>query len=180
MYKIGLTSTMSCGKTTLIKALQQHPQFKDYYIATERSKYLRDLGIRLNTDSTLLGQTIFAAERSSELMRENLLTDRTIIDVIAFTNSANSIPYYMAHDFEKLYSNLIAEYDFIFYISPNGMSIEDNGVRETNADYRMKIDTEIQGLLRKYSHKIKNLYTIEGMTVEERVNFIVDKCFPKK
>ncbi len=47
--KIGLAGTMSVGKTTLVKALSELDRFKDYYIATERSKYLRDLGIPLNT-----------------------------------------------------------------------------------------------------------------------------------
>lgn len=173
--KIGICGTVSVGKTTLIKTLALHPQFKSYNISTERSKYLRDLGIKLNTDSTLLGQSIFAAERSSELMRENLLTDRTIIDVIAFTNSAKSIPHYITHDFEKLYSNIISEYDYIFYISPEGMNIENNNVRETDPEYRNKIDNEIQGIVRKYRHKIKNYYEIKGMDVDERINFMLDK-----
>ncbi len=81
--KIGLAGTMSVGKTTLAKALGELDQFKDHNVQTERSKYLRDLGIPLNTDSTLKGQTIFLAERCSELMRENVITDRTVIDVIA-------------------------------------------------------------------------------------------------
>ena len=51
--KIGLCGTMSVGKTTLVKALKELPEFKDYKFATERSKYLSDLGIPLNTDSTL-------------------------------------------------------------------------------------------------------------------------------
>ena len=51
--KIGFTGTISAGKTTLVKALSELSQFKDYHIAVERSKYLRDLGIPLNTDSTL-------------------------------------------------------------------------------------------------------------------------------
>ena len=51
--KIGLCGTMSVGKTTLVNALKELPEFADYNFATERSKYLRDLGIPLNTDSTL-------------------------------------------------------------------------------------------------------------------------------
>jgi len=94
--KIGLAGTMSVGKTTLVKALSELPQFKDYFVATERSKYLRDLGIPLNTDSTLNGQFVFLAERASELLRENVLTDRTIWDVCAFTLGAKSI-----NDFDK-------------------------------------------------------------------------------
>ncbi len=38
---------MSVGKTTLVNALKELPEFKDYFFATERSKYLRDLGIPL-------------------------------------------------------------------------------------------------------------------------------------
>ena len=57
--KIGLCGTMSVGKTTLVNALKDLPLFKNYNFATERSKYLNDLGIPLNTDSTLKGQTVF-------------------------------------------------------------------------------------------------------------------------
>ena len=64
MAKKGLCGTISVGKTTLVNALKELEQFKDYETATERSKYLRDQGISLNTDSTLKGQLVFAAERS--------------------------------------------------------------------------------------------------------------------
>ena len=89
--RIGFTGTVSVGKTTLVNSLKELPEFKDYFFATERSKYLRDLGIPLNTDSTLKGQSIFLAERCSELISENIITDRTVIDVIAFTLNAESI-----------------------------------------------------------------------------------------
>ncbi len=46
--KIGLCGTMSVGKTTLVKALEYEVEFIDYKFTTERSKYLRDLGIPLN------------------------------------------------------------------------------------------------------------------------------------
>ena len=66
--RIGLCGTMSVGKTTLVNALKDLPEFKTYEFRTERSKYLRDMGIPLNTDSTLKGQIVFAAERAAELM----------------------------------------------------------------------------------------------------------------
>ena len=91
--KIGLCGTMSVGKTTLVNELKKLGQFKGYEFATERSEYLMNLGIPLNTDSTLKGQTIFLAERVAELMKENVITDRTILDVIAFTNLAKSIDW---------------------------------------------------------------------------------------
>ena len=100
--KIGLCGTMSVGKTTLVKALKKLPEFKKYNFATERSKYLNDLGIPLNTDSTLKGQTVFLAERCAELMNKNVITDRTIIDVMAFTMNAKSIEQIRGNTEERI------------------------------------------------------------------------------
>jgi len=169
--KIGFTGTMSVGKTTLVNALRELPEFAHHTFATERSKYLRDLGIPLNTDSTIKGQVVFLAERASELMCENVITDRTIIDVMAFTRLAKSIPYYMGDDFEQLSSHLIREYDYIFYISPEGVELEDNGVRTIDEKYRMNIDAEIKKIINSYKSKIKTYVELSG-TTEERIQKI--------
>jgi GTPase SAR1 family protein len=171
--KIGLTGTMSVGKTTLVNALQKLPQFKNYKFATERSKYLRDLGIPLNTDSTLKGQTVFLAERCAELMHDNLITDRTIIDVMAFTMNAQSINVLDKDRFEQYASSFLGEYDYVFYISSEGLPIEDNGVREINPTYRHLIDTSIEYLLQSYAYKLKSAHTISGST-EERIEQILN------
>ena len=130
--KIGLCGTMSVGKTTLVNELKKLEQFKDYEFATERSKYLMDLGIPLNTDSTLKGQTIFLAERVAELMKENVIMDRTVLDVMAFTACSNTIDFKDKEYFEDYARVFVGDYDYIFYISPEGTIMEDNGVRETN------------------------------------------------
>ncbi len=166
--RIGLCGTMSVGKTTLVNALKQLDQFKDYNFATERSEYLMNLGIPLNTDSTLKGQTVFLAERCAELMRDNIITDRTILDVIAFTNSAKSIDYKDKEIFEQYAVEFLREYDYIFYISPEGIGIEDNGVRETDEYYRDLIDFSITTLIKRYGHRINNIEVIKGST-EERI-----------
>ena len=156
---------MSVGKTTLVNALKELPEFKDYYFRTERSKHLMNLGIPLNTDSTLKGQLVFASERAAELMQEKIITDRTVIDVMAFCDLSKSMD--SAH---KFYLNatltfLIKEYDILFYVSPEGVEIEDNGVRETNAEYRDAIDKKIKSLVQMHR---SNAITIKG-TVEERI-----------
>ena len=156
---------MSVGKTTLVNALRELPQFEGYHFVTERSEHLRDLGIPLNTDSTLKGQLVFAAERSIELMQENIITDRTIIDVMAFCDLSKSM-----NAAEKFYINatltfLIDEYDIIFYVSPEGVKIEDNGVRETNAKYRKAIDKKIKSIIQMHR---SNAITLKG-TTEERI-----------
>ena len=170
--KIGLCGTMSVGKTTLVNALQDTKQFKDYVFRTERSKFLMEQGIPLNTDSTLKGQTIFLAERCSELIQENIITDRTVIDVMSFTQNAKSIPYQDKEAFEKYASEFIYDYDVIFYISPKGIDVEDNGVRETNVEYRDLIDDTIVELIQKYGHRAGNIEMISGST-EERIEQIL-------
>jgi deoxyadenosine/deoxycytidine kinase len=166
--KIGFCGTMSVGKTTLVNALKELPEFKDYTFRTERSKYLMELGIPLNNDSTLKGQCVFLAERASELMVENIITDRTIIDIIAFTKAAKSIDYHEAEDFIQLATRLLSEYDYLFYVSPEGVDMENNGVRETDLEYRDLIDSIIKHQLESNKWKIKNLIYIKGST-EERI-----------
>lgn len=174
--KIGLCGTMSVGKTTLVDALKSVSEFKYFVTRTERSKELMAMGIPLNTDSTVKGQAVFLAERASELMVEKIITDRTIIDVMAFAKCSESMYYFEADDFCDFASHMLSEYDYIFYVSPEGVEIEDNGVRETDADYRKTIDESIQLLLIKYRHKIKNLVEIKGST-EERIKLIKQAIF---
>jgi nicotinamide riboside kinase len=172
--KIGLCGTVSVGKTTLVNALKEVEQFKDYEFATERSKYLRDQGIALNTDSTLKGQIVFAAERALELMKENIITDRTIYDVMAFTFSAESISDFEKRDFADLMFRLAKEYDVIIYVSPEGVEIEDNGVRTIDAKYRDSIDKAIKLMLDEWPPN--KLIEIKG-TTEERIETIKGALF---
>ena len=169
--KVGFCGTMSVGKSTLVKELSKLPEFKHYMFETEKSKEIRDKGVKLNTESTILGQIIFASYRAEELLHPNIITDRTIIDVIAFTELSRSIPFYQKVDFRSLAYNLISEYDYIFYISPEGVDIEDNGVRTIDPVYRMAIDNEIQSICNKHVGQIKNYAELTGST-EERIHKI--------
>ena len=167
--KIGFCGTMSVGKTTLVKALQEIPELKGYKFATERSQYLNSLGIPLNHETTIEGQTIFLAERVTELMQPDIVTDRTIIDVMAFTKCARKTSYIDGDAFEEYAKRFIYLYDYMFYISPEGVEMEDNGIRETNLEYRKEIDEEIQKLVLKH----RPIYhTIKGST-EERIKQIL-------
>jgi nicotinamide riboside kinase len=168
--RIGLTGTMSCGKTTLAKALGENDYFKDYITQTERSKYLSSLGIPLNTDSTLPGQFVFLAERASELLQPNIITDRTIWDVCSFTLSAKSINDWEKRAFVEAAMYLRDYYDVVVYVSPRGVPVEDNGIRTTDLVYRLKIDAAIKMALEEY--KPKKLIEVEG-TTEERITTIL-------
>ena len=166
--KIGFCGTMSVGKTTLVNALKELPEFKDYHFRTERSEHLRDLGIPLNTDSTLKGQLVFASERAAELMQENIITDRTIIDVMAFADLSKSMNKAEKDHLNGVLWHLIREYDIIFHIDDISIPIEDNGVRETNKDYRLEVHNKISSILRMFGGMAGKVIKISG-TTEERV-----------
>ncbi len=170
-YKIGFCSTMSCGKTTLVKALAELPQFKYFYIATERSQYLSSLGIPLNSSSNIYGQTVFLSERLSELQHDFMITDRTILDVMSFTSLSKEIDDYDKNRFEVFASPFIKQYDYIFYISPDGIELEDNGIRDMNVDFRAEVDEKIKHYIEYYRFRIKNFKQISG-TTEERIEQI--------
>ena len=169
--KIGLCGTMSVGKTTLVNALKKEPEFKNYTFRTERSKYLNSMGIPLNTDSTLKGQLVFAAERAAELMQENIITDRTIIDVMAFCELSKSMSKAEKDHINGVLWHLIKEYDIIFHIDDLSVPIEDNGVRETNENYRLDIHQKISSILGMYRYMPGKVITISG-TTEERIKQI--------
>ena len=167
--KIGLCGTMSVGKTTLVNALKKEAKFKDYTFRTERSKYLSSLGIPLNTDSTFKGQLVFTAERSAELMQEKIITDRTIIDVMAFCALSEAMNVEEKNSLKNTLKYLIKEYDVIFHIDDLSVPIEDNGVRETDKDYRLDIHQKISSILGMHRYMPGKVVKISG-TTEERIN----------
>ena len=175
--KIGLCGTISVGKTTLVKELSKLPQFKDYEVVTERSKYSRDLGIPLNLDSTHKGQLVFMAERASELLKDNLLTDRTILDVLTFTSLSKSMTEREKESIIQAGEHLIEDYDFIFYVSPEGVELEDNGVRAVDPKYREDLNSRLSVLIFKYKDRIKNFGILSGST-EERIKQLMGIVFP--
>jgi len=112
---------------------------------------------------------IFSAERATELFHENMITDRSIWDVCAFTLSSKTITWNEKKKLVETTMLLKNEYDAIFYIDPQGIEIEDNGVREIDSEYRDKIDEAIKALLEEFPPK--NVYILKGST-EERINQI--------
>ena len=171
--KIGFCGTMSVGKTTLVNELAKLPEFKDYKSRTERSKHLMSMGIPLNTDSTLKGQIVFAAERASELLCDKIITDRTVIDVMAFSALSNSMSGNESFHLNSALGHLIDDYDYLFYVSPVGVKIEDNGVRETDVRYRDNINKKILEIL---DWRDVKYITIQGNT-EERIKLVKSVIF---
>ena len=84
---------------------------------------------------------------------------------MAFSELSKSMEAHEKHYLTSTLYYLIKEYDVLFYVSPEGVEIEDNGVRETNAEYRDAIDKKIKSIVQMYRG---NVPIIKG-TVEERI-----------
>jgi hypothetical protein len=110
------------------------------------------------------------AERATELLQPNIITDRTIWDVCAFTLSAKSINDSEKRAFVEAAMCLKDYYDVVVYVSPRGVAMENNGIRETDLGYRIKIDNAIQLALEEF--KPKRLISVEG-TTDERIATIL-------
>jgi hypothetical protein len=87
---------------------------------------------------------------------------------MAFARASNSMDHVEKYDFEQVATLLIKDYDYIFYVSPEGVDMEDNGVRETDQEYRQLIDFTITNFIKSKKLLIKNYGILEGPT-EERI-----------
>jgi hypothetical protein len=72
--------------------------------------------------------------------------------------------------------NLKDEYDIIFYLSPEGVELEDNSIRTTDATYRSDIDFQIKKLLERFPPK-KLVNIPPYLTTEERIKEVVKHIY---
>lgn len=176
--RIAMSGTQSVGKSSLVKELKKLPQFTKYKFYTERSTYLASMGVPLNNSSTFHGQLLFMAERARELMENNMITDRSSVDVASFTESSDLIDSKKKIGLGYLLMELAREYDIIFYIPPV-IRMEKNGVRETNLMYRRVID---EGITRLLSNPMleKKVHVIQSRTLKTRVQEVLEVIRKKK
>ena len=102
-------------------------------------------------------------------MQENIITDRTIIDVMAFCELSKSMSKAEKDHINGVLWHLIREYDVIFHITDISIPIEDNGVRETDKDYRLEIHNKIDSIIRMFGGMAGKVVKISG-TTKERIN----------
>ena len=99
-----------------------------------------------------------------------MITDRTIIDVMAFCALSEAMNVEEKNSLKNTLGRLIKEYSVIFYINDLSVPIEDNGIRETDERYRVYIDDKIKEIISEYRDQCI-IMDISG-TTEDRVNRI--------
>lgn len=192
MIKVILTGSHSTGKTTVVEKLKKEDFFQksSFDFFGEVFRGLLKKGFKLNKQSNLETQ-LFGFNKYSEALIEttNRVFDRSLIDVLAYTNylvnkkGSLSLKFLMA--LEQLSVEILDELIlrggdslFIFYFKP--MFFIKDGVRDEDKKYQQEIDKLISFYMNFFDERyFLNLnYHSEEIKVKdlnERVKFILKK-----
>lgn len=172
--KIGICGTHSTGKTTLVEALRTEEYFKDYFFDINVTRWVREAGLPINENTSDASQEINLVKRIAHLNSfDNMICDRTIIDVLAYSTAGKHISKRSLEYQRKLLDLNAHKYDYIFYL-PMDIAVVDDGVRAIDPEYRKQIDNLIIDSLH-YLDNIRelNVYMVKG-SVRERIQKILD------
>lgn len=177
--KISFTGAQGTGKTTILNALREDPDFKDFEFVTEVvRKFVKELEMKINKEGTIETQKIIFQAYNSLLDREgSFLSDRCILDVISYT-LAGLMALPLGTTERSNFANCLCsqiqtlrdrrdDLGIIFYF-PIEFPIESDSVRSTDIDYQKEIDGSIRDLLER--EEVPYI-TVSG-SVEERIKII--------
>lgn len=179
--RIGFSGAQGVGKTTLVNEMKKLDRFCEYTFYTNVvQNLLRDNPIlSINTYGNYKSQKEIAKEILFNSFTENMITDRTMLDVMAYNLYLKNKLYNDRLDKEFVLSNVeyfeflriyktYNDVDINFYMIPE-FDLVDNGVRSMDKSYQFNIVKAFQEII--CTHKKPVVY-LTG-TVENRMNTIM-------
>jgi predicted ATPase len=169
---IGFTGTHGTGKTTAVFELATALK-KEGYDVSIKSNVARRCPLPINEKSTVRSQLwILATMMKEEIESTSQITisDRTLLDVLAYTKRLDKIVSETLQNFIRGYIKMT--YDVVFYLSPMGEPeyLVDDGRRSTNRTFQHHIDVIIYDYIHKMNLDVKRM-----TTTEERLEFIKEQ-----
>lgn len=144
--KIGMIGCQGSGKTT--KAFELCYELKKEGLDVQYVLELaRKCPFDINKDSVdkteywIIGKTL---EEEQEITGDIVITDRTLLDNLAYGLYFHKDKFESLKPFVKEY---MKTYDLIFLMEPNDDYLIDDGVRDTNKQFRDDIDKTIIDLI---------------------------------
>ncbi len=184
--RIALSGAQGTGKTTLINELKNSSSLPHYTFYDEVVRNLvKRTGISINREADDYSQTAITNEQvrlasETTFNTPNAFFDRCIVDSHAFT-----IFDYVREQISKkvyMYSSEMLKmvftyfpYDMVIYIPPKIQLVED-GVRDTDVQYRNRIDKLMTNVLNYNSIKSSStkIYTLTEISVQDRIKEILN------
>lgn len=173
--RIGICGAQGVGKTTLLNALAEDKAFSEYSICSEVTRWVKSLGYNINeAGGDITQQLIMMKHIENVMMNEKMITDRTILDGLVYTDwlyeNTDNVSYESYQYALDVYEKMMHYYDVIFYIEPE-FDIEDDGVRSVDVSFR----DGIRDLFKEYTEEAfldgVDVVRISG-SVEQRLNQI--------
>lgn len=178
--KVAFSGTQCVGKTTTINLIrnsmiksQNNNDFsylKDHRFGESKTHPLLKLGLNLNDGADDLAQTIILSNYLQDVVEENYISDRCLLDVLVYTeyqynhSKCSSELYNLTLRFFNKY---IDNYDFIFYLPPE-IPIIENGIRSMDGVYRDELHT----IFLKYINR-DNIFVVNGKPTYKK--YTIDK-----
>lgn len=153
-YKIGFTGTHGTGKTTacleLVTQLKKLGVDANIVTNTARSCPL-DINESATTDAQLW---IMGTMMKKELESKSnvVVCDRTLLDVLAYTQRVNPV---MAEKMEPFIKEYLKGYSIIFYMRPKEGYLREDGRRSINLKFQQDIKEVIDYLIIKLDVKVR-------------------------
>lgn len=169
--RIGFTGPHGTGKTTAAFEMATALK-KEGYDVSIKSNVARNCPLPINEQSTVNSQLwIIGKMMTKEIESKSHITisDRTLLDALAYTRRVDSIVAETLEQFVRGYMR--ANYDFVFYLKPleeKDYLIAD-GRRSTNKQFQTHIDF----IIKKYIHQM-GLDVKLTATTDERVKMVLE------
>lgn len=172
--RIGICGSHSTGKTTLVEALRTESIFSDYFFDINVTRWVKAAGFPINQDTNDASQEINLTKRIVHLVcHDNIISDRTILDVLAYSALSENITDRSLSYQKKLIEAAVKFYDILIYL-PITIELVDDGIRAIDPEYRKEVDIYIQTYLQKYGQtNNKTIIEVTG-SIRERVTKILE------
>ena len=181
--KIGLTGSHGTGKTSVAEAVVEDEWFKDrnWKFVPSTSALAVKEGYKINREANPLDQLVVTCSRIAAEYRADdgecsLITDRTLVDSLAYTTyQFNNVWEYGGTEFYyktsfTLVEKQMQEYDKVFYFPVHwNPKTRKDGNRDPDAGYQRDIDSHIATYLEILEVPI---IVMPNASVAERVDFI--------
>lgn len=179
--RIALIGSHCTGKTTLFNALRE--VYPDYRFVEEYIQTLQKMNIPFNEVCNDMTQYIASDICINELHGDNIISDRCLFDVLAYSKYLYGKGIISETCYEEIRNRWLAyniNYDILFYARPLFKEIEDNGVRSTDIEFQKGVQQTFEELLFweennwLFDENVPEIQTLpEGL--EERIKFVKEK-----
>lgn len=168
MIKLGISGAQSVGKTTTCHKLvsvidRKYKGEVSTNLVSEVARGLIVQGVTSDKETREEDYARYMSKHINNFFNANSCTiglfDRTLVDVLAYARANRNLHHYWLQLLEDLVK-IVSKAFNIYYLVPiqSIVPLEDDGIRETDPEYRQAIHSELENILKSYFPDYITLY----------------------